>query len=107
LEKQSRNYSGSNPVYLTPDAMEWIVEQGYKHLLVDMPSVDREEDGGALACHKIFWNYPELPQTQKSITELIFVPNEIKDGIYLLKLNFMNLTMDAAPSKPTLYLKIK
>jgi kynurenine formamidase len=107
LEKQSRNYSGSNPVYLTPEAMEWIVENNYKHLLVDIPSVDREEDGGALSCHKIFWNYPDEPQTKKSITELIFVPNEVKDGIYLLKLNFMNITMDAAPSKPTLYCQIK
>jgi arylformamidase len=102
-EKTSRNYSGTNPVYIAPDAMEWIVEKNIKHLLVDFPSVDREQDEGKLSCHKIFWNYPENPKTDHSITELIYVPDSVKDGIYLLQHNISNIKLDAAPSRPTLF----
>jgi kynurenine formamidase len=102
-EKKERNYSGTNPVYLAPEAMEYVVTMGFEHLLVDFPSVDREEDGGKLACHKIFWNYPEDPQIHRTITELIFVPNEVKDGAYLLELQIANIRLDAVPSRPILY----
>jgi hypothetical protein len=72
-------------------------------LLVDFPSVDREQDEGRLSCHKIFWNYPENPRTDHSITELIYVPDTIKDGFYLLQHNISNIKLDAAPSRPTLF----
>lgn len=102
-EKRERQYSSTNPVYLTPMAMNFIAKRGYNHLLVDIPSVDREEDGGKLECHKLFWNYPENPQTYKSITELIYVPNEVKDGLYLVQNQIMNIRLDAVPSRPLLY----
>ena len=35
--------------------MNYIVELGVKHLLVDFPSVDRLLDEGRLTCHNIFW----------------------------------------------------
>lgn len=107
LEKKERQYSGTNPTYLTPEAMQLLVHLEYNHLLVDFPSVDREEDEGRLACHKIFWNYPENPQTHKSITELIYVPNEVKDGIYLVQNQIVNIRLDAVPSRPLLYLPQK
>jgi hypothetical protein len=34
---------------------------------------------------------------------MIFVPNEIKDGLYLLNLQIPSMNLDAAPSKPVLY----
>lgn len=102
-DKLSRNYSGTNPVYISPEAMEWIVSKKIKHLLVDFPSVDKEQDEGKLSCHKIFWNYPENPRIDHSITELIFVPDSIKDGIYLLQHNISNIKLDAAPSRPTIF----
>jgi arylformamidase len=44
-------HSGKNPVYLTPDAAKFLNQQGIKHLLLDLPSVDREEDQGfSLLC---------------------------------------------------------
>jgi hypothetical protein len=59
-----------------------IVNLGYEHVMIDTPSVDREVDEGKLACHHIFWDYPDNPQTHRSITELIYVPDSVKDGLY-------------------------
>jgi kynurenine formamidase len=101
--KTNRQYSGTNFPYLTLGAMQRIVDAGVQHLLIDLPSVDREEDGGALAAHHLFWNVPAEPNFQKTITELIYVPNEIADGTYLLNLQVSNFANDAAPSRPMLF----
>ena len=101
--KFTRQYSGTNFPYLTIGAMQRIVDAGVQHLLVDLPSVDREEDGGALAAHHLFWNVPVEPNFQKTITELIYVPNEISDGNYILNLQVSNFANDAAPSRPMLF----
>jgi len=103
-EKLNKNYSGTNPPYLTEDAMRYIVSKGIKHLLLDLPSVDRELDEGKVSCHKIFWNYPgDEVRKDATITELIFVPDSIKDGIYLLSLQLLNIQLDVSPSRPLLY----
>jgi len=101
--KVQRQYSGTNFPYLTIGAMQRIVDAGVQHLLIDLPSVDREEDGGALAAHHLFWDVPSNPNFQKTITELIYVPNEIADGTYLLNLQVSNFANDAAPSRPMLF----
>ena len=101
--KVQRQYSGTNFPYLTLGAMQRIVDAGVQHLLIDLPSVDREEDGGALAAHHLFWNVPAEPNFQKTITELIYVPNEISDGDYILNLQVSNFANDAAPSRPMLF----
>jgi kynurenine formamidase len=100
LEKQ---YSSTNPTYLQDKAMQYLVDNGVKHLLIDTPSVDREEDGGELIAHHIFWDYPKNPQTDRTITELIYVANEIEDGLYILQFQIASFENDASPSKPTLY----
>jgi arylformamidase len=74
-----------------------------EHLLLDLPSVDREVDGGALAAHKAFWNYPENTRRNCTITEFIYVPNTIFDGSYLLNLQTAPIENDATPSRPVLY----
>jgi kynurenine formamidase len=101
--KCTRQYSGTNFPYLTIGAMQRIVDAGVQHLLIDLPSVDREEDGGALAAHHLFWNVPADPNFKKTITELVYVPNEIPDGNYLLNLQVSNFANDAAPSRPMLF----
>ncbi len=103
LDKLEKKYSGTNPCYVSPQAIELIVSRGIKHLLIDLPSVDREEDGGALLSHKAFWNYPSNPRTDATITELIFVPDMIKDGKYLLNIQIASFEIDVSPSKPILY----
>lgn len=101
--KLHRNYSGSNPVYLEHHAATWLREAGIKHLLLDLPSVDREDDGGKLLAHHAFWNHPESPRRDATITELIYVPEEVKDGLYLLNIQIISIMNDASPSKPILY----
>ena len=95
------------PSFFTIEAMNYIVELGIKHLLVDMPSVDRLFDDGVLSAHNIFWETKEkklnLNALNKTITEMIFVPDNIKDGEYLLNLQFAPFVADAAPSRPILY----
>ncbi|HRH66771.1 MAG TPA: cyclase family protein [Bacteroidia bacterium] len=105
--KLNRHYSGTNPAYLHHDAAALIRERGIEHLLLDVPSVDKEEDGGKLLAHHEFWNYPGSPRTGATITEMIYVPDEIKDGSYLLNLQIASFENDASPSKPLLYRMIK
>jgi arylformamidase len=102
-EKLHKNYSSTNPAFINEEAMKYIVEKGIEHLLFDTPSVDKEVDGGALLAHRAFWNYPEKPNTTRTITELIYVPNSIYDGAYLLNLQVAAIENDAAPSRPVLY----
>lgn len=108
-EKKHKNYSKTNPPYLSEDAAIYIRELGVKHLLIDLPSVDREEDEGKLLAHKAFWNVKNVynlnddARLDCTITEMIFVPNEIQDGSYILNLQITSFENDASPSKPILY----
>jgi len=98
--KVGRNWSNTNPPYFDAEAMTWLVERKVDHLMVDLPSVDREVDGGALAAHHAFWTYPDSPRHQSTITELIFVPETLQDGRHLLNLQTAAFDMDATPSRP-------
>lgn len=108
--KLTAEYGEANvPPYFTTDAMEFIVECGFKHLLVDMPSIDRLFDDGQVLNHRIFWNIEPgrrevKPDTRinSTITELIYVPNEIEDGEYLLNLQIAPFESDCSPSRPIL-----
>ncbi len=102
-EKLSRQYSGTNPPYLEPGIGEFLAENNVRHLLLDLPSVDREMDEGKLENHHQFWQYPHNTRCGATITELIFVPEHVEDGNYLLNLQIASLEMDASPSKPVLY----
>ena len=102
-EKMGKNYSASNPPYFDTQCLHILEDLGVKHLLVDLPSVDKELDGGILAFHHGFWCVPENPQKDKTITEFIFVADEIQDGEYILNLQVANFENDAAPSRPVIY----
>ena len=102
-KKLTRQYSGSNPPYLEAGFGKALAEQKILHLLVDLPSIDKEADNGKLRNHHDFWNYPHNPRTNCTVTELIFVPDSIADGAYLLNLQISSIESDASPSKPVLY----
>ena len=102
-DKLSKHYSKTNWTYLTEDAVEYMVNKGIKHLLIDLPSVDKEEDGGALKAHKAFWNFNGKLRKDCTITEFIYVPNKVEDGEYLLNLQIAPFENDATPSKPILF----
>ena len=105
--KKNKDYMKVDPAFFSIEAMEYIVSLGVQHLLVDTPSVDRLLDEGNLSAHNIFWETKEKefnPKTKnKTITEMIFASEEIKDGSYLLNLQLPAFVSDAAPSRPILY----
>jgi len=103
IDKLSKNYSATNFTYIEDEALQWLSEQNILHLLVDLPSVDREHDGGLLKAHHAFWNYPDNTREHATITEFIFVDDEIADGTYLLNLQVAPFENDASPSRPVLY----
>ena len=83
--------------------MPHILNKGIKHLLIDLPSVDRESDEGALAAHHAYWQYPAVPHDKKTITELVYIDNVHQDGLYLLEMQVAPLVLDASPSRPVIY----
>lgn len=107
--KRHLNYSNTNPPYLSEEAAHFIREMGVEHLLIDLPSVDREQDEGKLLAHKAFWNVKDVNNINSdarfecTITELVYVPNKVEDGLYLLNLQIVSFENDASPSKPVLY----
>lgn len=102
-EKISYQYSGSNPPYLVEEAAQFLHDIGIEHLLIDTPSVDKENDEGKLLAHKAFWGFNSEKKYHRTITEMIFVPDEIKDGLFLLNLQFLPLENDASPSNPVIF----
>ena len=110
--KLGRAYSGSpSPApYFLPDAMQWLVERGVTSVVVDLPSLDRADDGGRLAAHRVYWGLPagsrdasRATRGHALVTELAFVPDAVRDGLYLLDLQVPAFGADAAPSRPVLY----
>ena len=101
-------YSEKNePPLLSVEAMELVNQIGVRHLLVDVPSVDRMYDDGLLTNHHLFWNVKEkthelstATEQDKTITEMIFVEDEIADGLYGLNIQVPAFCSDAAPSRP-------
>lgn len=106
-DKRTRRWSGNNPPYVHPGAAAYIRECGIEHLLIDLPSMDREDDGGKLLAHRAFWNADVEPRMHSTITEMVFVPDEVPDGLYVLNLQIVSFETDASPSKPVLYAATK
>ena len=102
-DKKTRQYSNTNPPYLLEEAAVYLREKGVKHLLVDLPSVDKEKDNGKLLAHHAFWNIHKDIRLDATITEFIYVANTVQDGVYFLNLMVAPFENDATPSKPILY----
>lgn len=96
--------------FFSNEAIEYIVEMGFRHLLVDLPSIERMFDDGKLSNHRIFWKIEqgsfelkENSRVHSTITEMIYVPNEVEDGEYILNLQIASFASDAAPSRPIIF----
>lgn len=99
----TRNYSSSNWPFLDAEIGAFLRTKGINHLIIDQPSVDKEEDGGALACHRSFWGPTPEQSLHRTITELAHIPDHVSPGNYLLNLQVAPFDNDAAPSRPLLY----
>lgn len=99
-----KDWSGTNPPYIHHEAMQVLVDFGIEHFMIDLPSVDREDDDGKLLAHKTFWNYPSKKVRENAtITEMIFAPTQIKDGLFLVNIQVLPITLDASPSNVVVY----
>ncbi|MEI6457721.1 MAG: cyclase family protein [Pseudomonadota bacterium] len=104
-------YAGAAPApYLTAAAATQLVRAGVRHLVTDLPSLDRAHDGGRLLAHRIFWGL-DAPSRRAAdarrpfgtVTELAWIAPTVPDGWYLLDLQIPAFVSDAAPSRPLLY----
>ena len=111
IGKKTQVYNNDHyPPFLTNDAMSYLVARQVKHLMVDFPSVDKMYDEGQLTNHRIFWNVKPGDKnlnsestTNKTITEMVFIKDEIEDGFYLCNLQIPEIETDAVPSRPMLF----
>ncbi len=108
--KKTRDYMKEPAPFFSLEAMGYIAKLGFEHLLVDLPSIDRAFDEGRLSAHRIFWNIGEKSQeidkesrVNRTVTEMIYVPDEVENGPYLLNLQIAPFAADAAPSRPLLF----
>ncbi len=96
--------------FLSAEAADWLVARGIEHLVLDVPSADRAEDGGAMTAHRILFGLPpgstslgDAQRRECTITELAYVPDSVTDGWYFLSLQIPAIAGEAIPSRPVLY----
>jgi kynurenine formamidase len=96
--------------FLSLEAATWLITRGIDHLVLDVPSADRSEDGGALTAHRIFFGLPptshalsDARRPHTTITELAYIPDQVHDGWYFLSLQSPAISGDAVPSRPVVY----
>lgn len=97
------DFSGTNPPYFEPSILSYLRENGVYHFLTDLPSVDKEDDGGKLSSHNTFWPEDDPFSNSATISEMLAIPHNLPEGLYLLNLQVPALENDAAPSRPVIY----
>ncbi|HEV7432321.1 MAG TPA: cyclase family protein [Steroidobacteraceae bacterium] len=108
--KRTRDYRSEPAPFLSLPAAALLVARGIEHLVLDIPSADRAEDGGQLSAHREFFGLPAgsvargaVRRPQCTITELAYIDDAVIDGAYLLSLQIPALGGDAVPSRPLLF----
>ncbi len=110
-EKISRTHTlEPSPAYLSAEAARFLVDSGIRHLVTDLPSLDRSNDEGLMTAHRTFWHLAAGSRLATAearrdctVTELAFVAPMIRDGLYVLDLQVPAFLTDAVPSRPLLY----
>lgn len=97
------DFTNTNPAYFEPDLLAYLRGEGVSHFLTDLPSVDKEDDGGLLKSHNAFWPEDDPQSAQATISEMLMIPESVKEGLYLLNLQVPAFENDAAPSRPVIY----
>jgi len=110
-DKPLRNFDAQPAPFFSRQAMQHIAGLPIRHLLVDLPSIDRAHDEGRLSNHRQFWQMPatgtvartDVGMPLRTITEFAYVPDNLPDGRYLLNLQAPGFELDAAPSRALLW----
>ena len=61
-------------------------------MLVDLPSIDKADDGGVLGNHRLFFSKGD------TISEMLYIPDNILDGFGFLQIQIPNWSLDSAPA---------
>jgi kynurenine formamidase len=108
--KLSLRYSQNHPPFFSTEAMKYLRSFNVEHLLLDIPSVDRTFDEGKLTAHHIYWDVERMSHevdpekcSMRTITEMVYVPNQITDGNYFTSIQIPDFRSDAAPSRIMIY----
>lgn len=101
--KLRKNYSDTNPIYFEPEALSVLRDLGFKHLITDIPSIDKESDEGRLAAHKNWFTVDGLVPSDRTVTELVYVPSSVLDGLYVVSMQVPSIETDAVPSRIIIY----
>ncbi len=106
-EKTSATYSDNSAPFFSIEAIQYLIQLGIEHILVDLPSLDRLSDNGEMAAHRTWWDIEagshsskKGPASRRTISELLFIPDSIPDGLGLLSIQIPPFRSDAAPSRP-------
>lgn len=106
LGKRTADWSDRSAPFFTQDAIRVIVQHRIMHLLYDGPSLDRTHDEGRLLAHRVFFGLPpagagepNATRAGATVTEMVFAPDTVDDGFYLLSLQVPPFDTDAAPSR--------
>ena len=102
--KLSRRYGADEPpAHLAAGAAQALADAGIEHLLVDLPSLDRLDDP-ALPAHRAFFGLagdaPRAARRRCTVTEFIYAPDELPDGLYLVDIQCPRWQIEAVPSRP-------
>lgn len=108
-EKLTREYPGAaTPPWFTEGAARAVADANIEHWLVDLPSLDRMDDT-SLPAHRAFFGLPGGARSARAarrrfctVTEMIYVADELADGLYLLDLQVPRWALEAVPSRPLL-----
>jgi len=96
------------PAYFAADALHFLAKQGVRHLVTDLPSLDRFDDKKLMA-HRAWWDLPvgaEKPHPRRrhcTVTELARIASRVKDGTFIMNLQVVGFPTDASPSRPILF----
>ncbi len=100
------DWTGTNPPYPTIEAMDWLAGRARSLLVLDLPSLDREDDGGTTPNHRRWWGLPDGARTlgavaapQRLICELARFGPDLAPGPHLLRLDVAPIASDAAPAR--------
>jgi kynurenine formamidase len=112
LLRTGTDWRDTAPPYLSRQCAAELVVRGIEHLITDLPSVDRLQDGGQLTAHRLFFGLPsgstvlaDATRTAATITELAAFPAQLADGPCAVQIQIPAWSGDAVPSRP-LYLPL-
>lgn len=94
------DFSGRNPPYPTDQAATLLAAEDARLLVLDLPSLDREDDGGTTPNHRAWWGLGpgRSARLDRLVFELARLPAGLDPGPVAVHLGAAPLRSDAVPA---------